>query len=60
VHFIQREAAHALIDGVRGQELKQHFLMGSDRSLSKAFNQALKLEVVKAAAGPPTRLSEVT
>jgi hypothetical protein len=52
VDFIQRKAAHAFIDGVRDRELKQHFLMGSDRSL----NQALKLEAAKATAGPPAIL----
>jgi hypothetical protein len=47
VEFIQKEAAHAFIDGIRDWELKLHHLMGSNRLL----NKALKLEAVKAAAG---------
>jgi hypothetical protein len=60
VVFIQEEAAHAFIDGVRGQELELHFLMGSDRLLNKALIQFLKLEMVNAAAGLQARLQEVT
>jgi hypothetical protein len=60
VYFIQRKAIHTFIDRVRDRELKQHLLMGSDRLLNEALNQALKLEVVKVAAGPPVRLREVT
>jgi hypothetical protein len=46
VDFIQREATHAFINGVRDRELKQHILMGGNKSL----NEALKLEAVEAAA----------
>lgn len=60
VDFIQREAIHAFIDTVRDQELKQHLLMGSDRSLSEAFSQTLQLDAAKAGAGPPSRLQDVT
>jgi hypothetical protein len=44
VGFIQTEAAHALIDGVRDWEVKQCLLMGGDRTLNEARNQTLKLE----------------
>jgi hypothetical protein len=60
VGFIQTEAAHAFIDGVRDREVKQHLLMGGDDTLNGALNQALKLEAAKVAAGPPPRLREVT
>jgi hypothetical protein len=56
VDFIQREAIHAFINGVRGQKLKQHLLMGGDRSLNEALHQDLKLYVAKGAARPPERL----
>jgi hypothetical protein len=59
VAFIQTEAAHFFIDGLRDRELKQHLLMGGDRTLNEALNQALKLEAAKAAAGPPARLREL-
>jgi hypothetical protein len=39
--FMQRKAANAFVDGVRDLEVKQHFLMGGDRSLNEAVNQAL-------------------
>jgi hypothetical protein len=60
VGYIQTEAAHSFIDGVRDREVKQHLLLGGDRSLNEALNQALKLEAAKAAAGQPVRLREVT
>jgi hypothetical protein len=47
---IQTEAAHAFIDGIRDREVKQHLLMGGDRTLNEALNQAVKLEAAKAAA----------
>jgi hypothetical protein len=59
VGFIQTEDAHAFIDGLRVREVKQHLLMGGDRTLNAALNQALKLEAAKAVAGPPPRLREV-
>jgi hypothetical protein len=37
VDFIQNEAIHAFISGVRDQELKYHLLLGSSRSL-RALN----------------------
>jgi hypothetical protein len=46
---IQTEAAHAFIDGIRDREVKQHLLMGGDRTLNEALNQAVKLEAAKAA-----------
>jgi hypothetical protein len=49
--FIQRETAHAFIDGVRDREVKQHLLMRRDRNLNEALNQALKLEAAKAQQG---------
>jgi hypothetical protein len=30
VDFIQREAAHAFVDGLRDLEAKQHLLMGGE------------------------------
>jgi len=59
VAFIQTEAAHSFIDGIRDREVKQHHLMGGDQTLNEAFNQALKLEAAKAAAGPPPRLGRL-
>jgi hypothetical protein len=56
VAFIQTEATHSLIDGLREREVKQHLLMGGDRTLNEALNQALKLEAAQAVAGPPARL----
>jgi hypothetical protein len=47
--FIQREAAHAVIHGVKYRELKHHLIMGSD--------EALKLEAAKVAARTPARLT---
>ena len=60
VAFIQTEAAHSFIDGIRDREVKQHLFMGGDLTLNEALNQALKLEAAKAAAGTPARLSELT
>jgi hypothetical protein len=51
VDVIQRKAAHALVDGVTHREVKQHLLMGGDRSLNEALHQVMKAEAVKAAAG---------
>jgi hypothetical protein len=59
VGYIRTEAAHAFIDGIRAREVKQHLLMGGDRMLNEALNQALKLEAAKAAAWPTARLREV-
>jgi hypothetical protein len=56
VGFIQREAAHAFIDGVWDRKVKQHLLMGGDRTLNEALNQAVKLKAAKAAAVPPAWL----
>jgi hypothetical protein len=60
VGFIQTEATNAFIDGVRDRKAKLHLLMGGDRTLNEALNQALKLEAAKVAAGPLPRLREVT
>ena len=60
VTFIQTEAAHSFIDSVPDWEVKQHLLMGGDRTLNEALNQALKLEAAKVAAGPPARVRELT
>jgi hypothetical protein len=48
-----KEATHAFLNGVRDQEVKQHLLMGGDRSHQKAINQT---QAAKAADGPPARL----
>jgi hypothetical protein len=37
----------------------EHLLVGEDRMLNVAFNQGLKLEAVKATAGPPMRVRDV-
>jgi len=60
VAFVQTEAAHSFVDGLRYREVKQRLLMGGDGTLNGALNQALKLEAAKAAAGPPARLRELT
>lgn len=62
VEFIQRQSPFAFVDGVRDREAKWHLLVGSDRSLNKAFNQVPELEAAKAAAGTSARLTmrEVT
>ena len=60
VTFIQTEAAHSFIDGIRDREVKQHPLMGGDWTLNEALNNALKLEAGKAAAGPLARVRELT
>jgi hypothetical protein len=51
-NFIQREAAHAILDGMRDYYAKQNLFIGGERSL----NEALKTEAVKAAVGPPAEL----
>jgi hypothetical protein len=60
VAFVQTEAAHPFIDFVRDRELKQNLLMGGDRTINEASNQALKQEAAKVAAGPPARLRKLT
>jgi hypothetical protein len=60
VGYIQTEAAHAFIDGIRDREVKQHLLMGGGRTLNEALNHALKLEAARAAAWPTARMREVT
>jgi hypothetical protein len=59
VGFIQTDTAHAFINEVPDREVKQHLLIGGDRALNEALNQALTLEEAKAAAGPLPRLREV-
>lgn len=48
------------MNSARAWAVKQHILMGGDQTLNEALNQALKLEVAKAAVGPPARLQELT
>jgi len=60
VTFIQTEAAHSFIDGIRDREVKKHLLMGGYRILNATLILALKLEAAKAAAGSPARLRELT
>jgi hypothetical protein len=60
VGYIQTEAAHAFIKGMRDREVKQHLLMGGDRTPNEALIQALKLEEAKAAAWPTARMRQVT
>lgn len=54
--FIQ-EAALAFDYEVRDKEVKQSLLMSSEVSLMEALNQAMNVEVAKAAAGRPARLT---
>jgi hypothetical protein len=54
--FIHRETVHAFINGVKDHKVRQHHLMGGERSLSEPLNQTLQLEAVKMADGPPVRL----
>jgi hypothetical protein len=53
--FIQREAACAFVDGVKDWNVKQHHLVGGERSCS----EALKLEAVKVPVRPLAKLWEV-
>jgi hypothetical protein len=59
VNFIQREAAHAFVDGMRGRDVN-HLLIGGDRSFNGDLNQALNRKAAKAAAGPTVMMREVT
>jgi hypothetical protein len=47
VEFIQKEVTHVFTARVRDQELKQHLLMGNERSLNESLNQALKMKAEK-------------
>jgi len=58
VAFIQTEAAHSFIDGVRDRKVKQNLLMGGDQTPNEALIKTLKLEAAKEAAEPPARLRE--
>jgi hypothetical protein len=59
VAFIENEADHSFVECVGERELKQHFLMGGDRTLNETLNQALNLKAAKAAAGSPARMQEL-
>lgn len=58
-NFIQREVAYSFITGVKDIDMKQHLLMGGEKSPNEDFSQALKLEAVKVAAGLLARIQEV-
>jgi hypothetical protein len=60
VGLIQTEAAHDFINGIRDREVKQHLLMGGDRTLNEALSQAVNLEAAKAAAWTTARMREAT
>jgi len=47
--FAQTESTQSFMHGIRDREVKQHLLLEDDRTLNEAFNQALNLEVAKAA-----------
>jgi hypothetical protein len=49
---IQREAACAVAESVKDQEVMQQLLVGDDGMLNEALSQSLKLKAVK--AEPPT------
>jgi hypothetical protein len=57
--FIQKEVACVFIDEINDHDDNQHLIMSTERSLNEAFDQALKLEAVKAAAVSSLRLWEV-
>jgi len=59
-HLPSNRGAHSFIEGVRDREVKQHFLLGGDRTLNEALNQALNLEAARATAVPLARLRELT
>jgi hypothetical protein len=56
VDFIQEEVANAFANRFWDREVKQHLLMGGEKSLNEALNQALRLGASKVAAGTPERL----
>jgi hypothetical protein len=41
-NFVQGNAAFVFVDGVKDWDVKQHLLMGGERSFNKSLNQALK------------------
>jgi hypothetical protein len=51
--FIHRDA---FINGVKDHEVKQHLLVGGERSLNEPLNQTLQLQAAKISDGPPVRL----
>jgi hypothetical protein len=53
------QLAYAFVDGIRDRDMKQWLLMGGDRTLSEALNQALQVEAAKRAAGTFVRLRQV-
>jgi hypothetical protein len=59
VGYMQSASTQEFIDRVREREVKQR-LLARRQDISKALNQALKLQAAKAAAEPPRRLREVT
>jgi hypothetical protein len=40
-YFVPREAVSTFVDRLKDQDMKQHLLIGGERSLSEAVNQAL-------------------
>jgi hypothetical protein len=58
-NFIQRETAHAILDGMRDYYAKQNYFTGGERSLNEALNQALKIKAVKTAVGLSAKPWEV-
>jgi hypothetical protein len=60
LHFIQKEAAYAFFSRIRDKEIRQHLLIGGERSLDKTLNQALRLEATKAAHGKGWRTLGIT
>jgi hypothetical protein len=55
--FIQKEAAHSFVDGVRVQKVKQQLIMDGDMLLNETLNNIMKPEAPKAAAGTPARMT---
>jgi hypothetical protein len=55
---IQREAVYVFVNRVKDWDIKQHLLMGGERSLNEALNQALKPEAAEVAARPPAKVQE--
>jgi hypothetical protein len=56
--FIQRETVYVFVNTVNDSDIKQHLLMGGERSLNKTVNLALMPEAVKVAVRPPAKVWE--
>jgi hypothetical protein len=55
----QREPSCAFHHGMEDCKIKQPLIMGGERSLNEALNQALKLEIAKVAGRSSAKLRKV-